>query len=143
MIVDWPVVLWRLLGFAVALGLPFGAGVYVESKRWEAADDKRIAAEAQAEKARLTAIAEAIDEQDTKAYVVAQQYEAQRQQLENAYAAARTKLRTALARPLVCADGGTVGDVVIPAGALDGLRLASPAPRRIPAPDSPASEPNR
>lgn len=140
--IDWPVILWRILGFVVALGLPFGAGFYVESKRWESADNARIAAEAKAEKARLDAIADAVDEQDTKAYAVAQQYEAQRQQLENAYAAARTKLKAALSRPLVCADGGTVGDVVIPAGALDGLRVATGS-GGISAPEAAASHPGR
>jgi len=140
---DVPVILWRLVGFVVALGLPFGAGWYVEHLRFNAAESAWIAAQAQAAHDAAVKVAEQQDEDDTRAYVLAQSIESQRQQLEKAYAVARTQLSKALQRPVSCPAGGTLGDVVIPGDALRELRSASGDDARLSAAEPAASQPGQ
>jgi hypothetical protein len=135
---------WRWVGWLFCVGAVFGGGWYVESLRWEAADDKRIAEEAVKERDRQNAIRDAREDGAAQGYILAQTAEAERQKLEVSYADARTKLRTALQRPISCPAGGSLalGDVVVGSDTLVELRRAA-GQDRIPAPEPPASEPQR
>lgn len=135
---------WRWAGWLFCVGSVFGGGFYLESLRWEAADNKRIAEEGVKERDRLNAIRDAKEEGTDQGYILAQHAEAERQKLEIVYADARTKLRNALQRTIQCPAGQTlvVGDIVLTAGDLAGLRAVSGADR-IPPPEPPASEPQR
>jgi hypothetical protein len=102
----------------------YSAGFMTEKLLRDAADDKRIAAEAEAEKDRLNAIRDRMDEQHDRAYAISQQAEAERQKIEVAYANAQAKLRKALSAAS-CPVGGRLADVPVPAAALAGLRDAA------------------
>lgn len=134
-----PYLFWLKLAGAAAV---FGAGWYAESLRWEAADDKRIAAEAMKERDRQNLIRDEKEADTMRGYQLAQQAEAERKKLEVTYADAQAKLRKALQRPAQCPPGGTLGDVVIGSDALRELRRAA-GQDRVPAPEPAASEPHR
>lgn len=139
---DWTVWLWRLLGFVVAVIVWFAPGIYI-GYRWVHADwAEETARQAEAERQRIERIRDEMEASEHAAYEASQRYEAQKQQLEADHARAQAKLRKSLAAPLVCPPGATLGDLVIPAAALDGLRDAGGADR-VRSPEPAASEPGR
>ena len=120
---------WRLVGAAAAALACFGGGCYVGAK-WVHADwAKETAAQAEAERRRIALIRDEQEATDMAAHAAAQAFEAERQQLESTHARSLTQLRKSLHAPVSCPAGGTLADVVLPAGTLRGLRLAAGADR--------------
>lgn len=133
----------RVFGWLFCLGLIFGAGFYVESLRWAAADNSRIKAEAQTEHDRIVKRDREVEHDSHAANASAAYFEAERQKLEAAYVLASTKLRTALQRPISCPAGAlALGDVVIHDDVVRELRAAA-GEDRVPAAGPGASEPDR
>lgn len=76
--------------------------------------------------ADMQAMVDEKEDQWIDAQKIADGYASQTHQLEVAYADARTKLRSALQRPISCPTGGLpLGDVVVPGAALLELRAVS------------------
>lgn len=121
---DWPAFLWRMVGMVVSLGLVFGAGFVTEMKLRDAADDRRIAAEAIAERDRVVRIEREKEADDHKAAALASYYEAERQKREAIHASTQAKLRNALSSPISC-PGGSLADVMLPAAVVGSLRDAA------------------
>lgn len=125
---------------AGALAAAFGAGFATEKHLRDAADDRRIAAEAIAERDRMYEAAATQRLEAQAGIEAATQLEAQRQFLEAANAKAAAATRRAMRQPMVCPQ--VLGDVVIPDSVVAGLRAVSGADR-VPAANSAASEPDR
>jgi hypothetical protein len=133
---------WRLVGVAVAALAFFGGGCFVGAK-WVHADwAEETARQAEAERLRIERIRDEMESAEMSAYALSQKYEADKQRQEADHARALAKQRKALAAPLSCPPGATLGDLVIPSAAIDGLRDASGADRIHP-PKPAASEPGR
>lgn len=131
---------WLLIGTAV---LGAASGFYVEHLRFQSAEKKWIADQAEAARVADEKAAEARDDENTKGYILAQSIEAQRQQLEKAYATSQRNLREVLKRPASCPASGSLGDVVIPGDALRELRAASGDDASVASAGPAASEPGR
>lgn len=112
---------WVISGALVAGA--FGAGYMLEKTIRDSADDKRIAAEAIAERDRIYAQAAETRLQAEAGNKAASELEAYRLLLEQQSAKAQKTRRQALQKPAEC--HGTLGDVVIPDAALVGLRINS------------------
>lgn len=80
---------------------------------WREADRLRLQAEASQRASDLDA-----------AYSLAAEYEAQRHDLEIRHAETTATLKKSLQRPISCPAGQKLGDLLLPADVLDGLRAA-------------------
>lgn len=138
-----PYAFWIKLALVGALvGLIFGTGYGLASKLVHAEWAEETARQAEAERQRVQRIRDQLDEQTDHAIAIGHEFEAKRQQLEADHARSLSKLRKALTAPLSCPPGATLGDLVLPAAAIDGLRNAS-GTAGVPEAEPAASEPDR
>lgn len=124
---DWQWKAYKVAALLLLAACVFGAGTALGLKLKQGQWDASIAEEALAEQRRVVAREREREREDHAAAAASSYFESERQKLEALNADTQAKLRKALQRPLVCADGQSlqIQDVMIPSEAIDQLRAIS------------------